>query len=54
MRIKDLSKEDFNVEHLPPEIQTKVINLLLSHATAISKSYKILGETYVVTLPPTN
>lgn len=48
IKIKDLSKEDFNVDPLPPEIQTLVINFLSSHATAFSKSYNTLGETDAV------
>lgn len=49
MRIIDLSPRDFNVEHLKPQTQEKVIKLLLAHATAFSKSYRTLGKTTAIT-----
>ena len=48
LRIKQLTKEDFDVSHIPKNRQDEVLNLLLSHATAFSKNYKTLGETSII------
>lgn len=49
LRKKEVSEQDFNVEHLENPTKEKMVRLLLNHTNAFSKSYKTLGKTSIVT-----
>lgn len=49
LRETEISPEDFDLAHLPKDLQEKMENLLMQHLHAFSKSYKSLGQTSLVT-----
>ena len=48
LRAKEISHNDFDLNHLPKKIKEQFLNLLLNSKQAFSKSYKTLGKTSLV------
>lgn len=48
LREAEITPEDFDLTHLPKDLQEKVERLLMQHTHAFSKSYKTLGQTDLV------